>query len=149
MYYPSIFDKNFYEDLIDDMFGVPYEVGKRIKDTASPARVATDVKEFDDRYEVDLELPGYEKEDVKVSLKDGYLSITAEHKENTEQQDDGGKYIRRERFYGKQTRSFYVGKDVKSEDIQAKFTNGILKLTVPKVEDKPEVEEDKYISIGD
>ena len=96
-----------------------------------------------------MELPGFAKEEVKAQLKDGYLTITAEHSaENKEegQKKEAVKYIRRERYYGKCQRSFFVGKNVTEEDINAKFENGILTMYVPKEVKKPQVEE-KFITI--
>ena len=106
----------------------------------------TDIKENDKGYELDVDLPGYKKEDVKAELKDGYLTISASNDNTKEEKDEDGKYIRKERYTGAVSRSFYVGKYVTEEDIHAKFENGILKLSVPKV-DAPKVEENKYISI--
>ena len=114
------------------------------KNTANVMK--TDIKENDKGYELDVDLPGYKKEDVKAELKDGYLTISASNDNTKEEKDEDGKYIRKERYTGSVSRSFYVGKYVTEEDIHAKFENGILKLSVPKV-DAPKVEENKYISI--
>ena len=146
MLVPSIFNHNFVDDMFDDFF-------KPVVPSARPAANATglmntDVKEFNDRYELEIDLPGYKKEDVQASLKDGYMTITAQHEESKDEKDDDGKYIRRERYSGHCSRSFYVGDIVTEEDIQAKFSDGILKIEIPKKEDKPEIEEKKYISIG-
>lgn len=105
----------------------------------------TDIKESGNNYEIDIDLPGYKKEDVQAELKDGYLVITAKN-ESVSEDTSNKEYIRRERFYGTSSRSFYVGKDIKQEDISARFENGVLMLTVPKQVQKP-VEEKKYISI--
>lgn len=107
----------------------------------------TDIKDTDQGYEITMNLPGVKKEDVKAELKDGYLTISATSNSNKDEKDNNGRYIRRERYSGSCSRSFYVGGDVKQEDIKAKFENGILKVTVPKKEEKPAVEENKYISI--
>ena len=107
----------------------------------------TDIQEFDDRYKMDLELPGYGKDDVKVSLKEGYLTIAAEKSESKDEKDSDGKYLRRERSYGSMQRSFYVGDDVTENDIKAKFKDGILSVEVPKNKELPKTEEVKYISI--
>lgn len=106
----------------------------------------TDVKEVDDGYELDIDLPGFQKDDIKARLTDGYLTITASKGENKEEKDKDGRYIRRERYSGSMSRSFYVGNAVKEEDIRAKFENGILKLSVPKNK-KAEIEQNNYISI--
>ena len=92
-------------------------------------------------------MPGFDKGDIKAELKNGYLTISASSHKNNDEKDNDGRYTRRERYSGSCSRSFYVGGDVKQEDIKAKFENGILKVTVPKKEEKPAVEENKYISI--
>ena len=107
----------------------------------------TDVKEKDADYEVTMNLPGIQKENVKVQLEDGYLTVSATSDSNNDQKDNEGRYIRRERYMGSFSRSFYVGEDVKQEDIKAKFENGTLILTVPKKEEQPAVEENHYIVI--
>ena len=95
---------------------------------------------------MEMELPGYEKKDLKADLKDGYLTISAERNVNKEEKDEKGKFVRRERYMGSCQRSFFVGKEVRQEDIHASFENGVLKLTVPKKE-IPAVEDRKYITI--
>jgi HSP20 family molecular chaperone IbpA len=107
----------------------------------------TDIKETEGGFELDIDLPGYKKDDVKAQLKEGYMTITAETSQDNDEKDDDGKYIRRERYYGTCSRSFYVGDEITESDIKAKFDNGILKVFVPKKEAQPAVEEDKYISI--
>ena len=107
----------------------------------------TDIKDTKEGYELDIELPGYNKEDVSAELKDGYMTISASTKSDEGEKDENGKYIRRERYYGSCSRSFYVGEAITQEDIKARFENGILKLFVPKKEEKPAVEEKKYITI--
>lgn len=92
----------------------------------------TDVQEKDGNYLIDMELPGYAKEDIQAELKDGYLIITANRNENKDEKDDKGNYIRRERFSGSCKRSFYVGNNVRQEDIKAAFKDGILRLAIPK-----------------
>ena len=104
-------------------------------------------KRQDGHYELDVDMPGFSKEDIKVELKDGYLTISASTKKDNDEKDENGKYIRRERYMGSCSRSFQVGDSVKQEDIKAKFENGILKLSVPKEEAQPKVEENKYIAI--
>ena len=107
----------------------------------------TDVKETETGYELAINLPGYKKEDVKAELKDGYMTITATTKKNNDQKNEEGRYIRRERYVGSCSRTFYVGEAVTEEDIHAKFEDGILTITVPKKELQPQVEEKKFISI--
>ena len=147
MLVPSIFNHNFVNDMFDDFF-TPAVPAARRATANTTGLMNTDVKEFNDRYELEIDLPGYRKEDVQASLKDGYMTITAQHEERKEEKDDEGKYIRRERYSGHCSRSFYVGDIVTEEDIQAKFADGILKIEIPKKEYKPEIEEKKMISIG-
>ena len=143
MLMPSIFGENLFDDFMDG-FAFPTANWNYAKNTANVMK--TDIKENDKCYELDVDLPGYKKEDVKAELKDGYLTISASNDNTKEEKDEDGKYIRKERYTGSVSRSFYVGKYVTEEDIHAKFENGILKLSVPKV-DAPKVEENKYISI--
>ena len=143
MLMPSIFGENLFDDFMDG-FAFPTANSNYAKNTANVMK--TDIKENDKGYELDVDLPGYKKEDVKAELKDGYLTISASNDNTKEEKDEDGKYIRKERYTGSVSRSFYVGKYVTEEDIHAKFENGILKLSVPKV-DAPKVEENKYISI--
>lgn len=146
MLVPSIFENNFVDDMFDTILSVPFSfTGSKSKTPISGMNA--DVKEFEDKYLLDLELPGYKKEDIQAEVKDGYLTINASHSDTREEKEDG-KYIRRERFVGKCQRSFYVGDAVTHEDIQAKFEDGILELTIPKKTKQPEVEEHKYIAIG-
>ena len=107
----------------------------------------TDIKDTGDAYVLEADLPGVKKEDIKAEVKDGYLMITAAANSKTDEKDKTGKYIRRERYSGSMSRSFYVGDGVSQEDIKAKFENGVLTLDVPKKEAKPAVEEKKTIAI--
>lgn len=107
----------------------------------------TDVEETETGYEVSMNLPGFEKKDVKAELKEGYLTITASTSQNNDEKDKTGKYIRKERYSGTCSRSFYVGEDVTQQDIKARFENGVLKLSIPKKDAKPKVETPNYISI--
>lgn len=139
---PSIFSNNFF----DDMFEFPFT---KSDDAAKKQRMPimkTDIQEHEGSYLLDIELPGYKKEDVKAELNDGYLTVSAEKNEEKEEKDKRGNYIRRERYTGQCQRSFYVGKYVTQEDIKASFEEGVLKIQVPKME-QPKVEEKKYIAI--
>jgi HSP20 family molecular chaperone IbpA len=142
MLMPSIFG----ESLLDDFFGVPKERYLRTGNNSS-GLMQTDIEENETGYALTMNLPGFKKEDVKAELKDGYLTINASTSSNKEEKDEKGKYIRKERYSGSCSRSFYVGEAVTQEDIKAKFEDGTLKISVPKKELKPEVEEAKYISI--
>lgn len=140
----SIFGESLFDDFFDD-FARPMRMTSRFNSTNGIMR--TDVKESDAGYELDIDLPGCKKENVKAELKNGYLTINAETSQNNDQKDENGKYIRRERYYGTCSRSFYVGEEVQQEDIKARFEDGILKVSVPKKEAKPVIEESKYIPI--
>ena len=138
MLMPSIFG----EDLFDDWMNWPWSRSYNYN-----TLMKTDVRDTKDSYELDIDMPGFAKEDIKAELKDGYLTISAASKKDNDQKDENGKYIRRERYAGSCSRSFYVGDQIIQEDVKAKFENGILKLSIPKKEEKPAVEENKYISI--
>lgn len=140
----SIFGESLFDDFFED-FARPMRTASRYNTTTGIMR--TDVKESDTSYELDIDLPGYKKENVKAELENGYLTINAETSQNNDQKDEDGKYIRRERYYGTCSRRFYVGEEVNQEDIKAKFEDGILKVSVPKKEIKPVLEERKYIPI--
>ena len=126
-------------DLFDDVFGVPMFSSDRI--------MRTDVEESDDHYTLKMDLPGYQKEDVTVSLNRGNLTISAKRNTSKDEKDDRGNILRQERFTGNCYRTFSVGTDVKDTDIHASFKDGILTVTVPKVEQKKELPEHNYITI--
>lgn len=147
MMLPSIFG----EDLFDEMMRMPFEddfFGQRNPLYGKHAKnlMKTDVKESDDGYEVDIDLPGFKKEEINAKLEEGYLTITASKGLDKDEQDKEGRYIRRERYAGSCQRSFYVGDAVTEDDIRAKYEDGILKLSIPKKEAK-KIETQKYIAI--
>ena len=107
----------------------------------------TDIRDVDGNYELSMELPGFQKENVKIQLKDGCLTVQASRTEKKDEKDDNGKYIHKERYTGQCSRSFYVGKELEHEDIHAKYENGVLVVTFPKEGKKKEPEEKKFISI--
>lgn len=129
-------------DLFEDMFRDPFF------DERESRIMRTDIKERGDKYIIDIDLPGYEKENIKIDVEDGYLTVHATIDSNKEEKEEG-KFVRKERYVGSCSRSFYVGEDVKEDDIKATFRNGILKLEVPKKEEKKELPEKKYIQIED
>ena len=131
----------FGESLLDDFFD-GYGYGRN-----TSGLMKTDIKDTDQGYEITMNLPGVKKEDVKAELKDGYLTISAVSNSNKDEKDQNGRYIRRARYSGSCSRSFYVGEDVTQEEIKARFENGTLVMTVPKKERKPAVEQKKYIAI--
>ena len=149
---PSIFNNN----LFDDFFGFPFYYDNRAEDKAEKKLyghnaknvMKTDIKELEGGYELEIDLPGFTKEEVTAELKDGYLTISAaKGLDKDEQEKETGKYIRRERYAGACQRSFYVGEDITEQDIKAEFKHGILKLFVPKKEAQPKVENKKYVAI--
>ena len=107
----------------------------------------TDIQEKDGKYLLEVDLPGYDKKDINVSLEDGYLTVSAAKGLDKDEQDQKGKYIRQERYAGAMSRSFYIGEEVSQDEIRAKYENGILRLTIPKKDAKPAVEEKKHIAI--
>ena len=127
-------------DLLGEMFSDPFF-------TEGESKVMrTDIKEKKDKYLIDIDLPGYEKENIKLEVEDGYLLVHATMNSDKEEKEEG-KYVRKERYVGSCSRSFYVGDDVKSEDIKASFKNWTLKIEVPKKEEKEKIAEKKYIPI--
>ena len=145
MLMPSIFGEDLFDDFFNDFTRPAKSVARYNTPTTSVMR--TDVKETEGSYELDIDLPGYKKEDVQAQLRDGYMVITAKQQTQHEEQDKNKKYIRRERFYGACSRSFYVGEEIKQEDIKASFKDGILKVSVPKKKAISQVEENRYITI--
>ncbi len=145
MLYPTIFRNDLFDDIFDDFMkpSIPQRGGL----FNQSAVMKTDIKELDKAYQLDVELPGVKKENVSIELKDGALDIKVVQEVNNDEKDEKGRYLRRERFYGSCSRSFYVGEDVKQEDIKAKFDNGVLTITVPKVEAEPKVEQKQLINI--
>ena len=143
MLMPSIFGESLLDDWFDDDF-----FGRRSPWYGNYTKniMKTDVRETEDSYELDIDLPGFKKENISAELKDGYLTVTANKGADKDEKDKGGKYIRQERYSGTCARTFYVGEGVTQEDIHAKFEDGILKLSVPK-KDAKAVEQKKYISI--
>ena len=144
MLMPSIFGENLFND--DWMnFGFP-EVDKALYAKHASHEMKTDVKETDSGYEVDIDLPGFKKDEINVQLDNGYLSISAAKGLDKEEKNKEGKYIRKERYAGAMSRSFYVGDALTQEDIKAKYESGILRLSIPKKEAK-QVEATKRIAI--
>ena len=144
MLMPSIFGENLFND--DWMnFGFP-EVDKALYGKHAGNVMKTDVKETETGYEVDIDLPGFKKDEINAKLEDGYLTISAAKGLDKDEKDKKGKYIRKERYAGSMSRSFYVGEGIIEEDIKAKYEDGILRLVVPK-KDAKAVENKKYIAI--
>ena len=128
-------------DLFDYLFSDPV-----FNVNTATNRMSTDIKEKDNGYELSMEVPGFDKEDLKLDLEDGYLTVSAEHNKTNEEKDNEGHIIRQERYYGNTKRSFYVGDSVTKEDIQAKYDKGVLNIFVPKKEVK-KIEDKQIIEI--
>lgn len=147
MLMPSIFGENLFDDWMDFPFdknffnGRDPLYGKNAKNI-----MKTDIRETDNGFELDIDLPGFKKDDVSAELKNGYLTISAAKGLDKDEKDKEGRYIRRERYTGNCTRSFYIGEQVRQEDIKAKFEDGILKIAFPKQAQK-KMEENRYIAI--
>ena len=134
-------NRNFFNDFFkDSFFESPF-------DHSTTQVMRTDVHENDSNYLVEVELPGYNKEDIKADLKDGYLTITASHEENQEEKDKKGNCIRKERYTGSCHRSIYIGDHLTQEDIKASFKDGVLHLSIPKDAPKEIEDQAKYITI--
>ena len=152
MYMPSIFGENLFDDFFGD-FPFYYD-DRAMKDTEKKLYgrrashiMKTDIKETEGSYELDIDLPGFKKDEISAELKDGYLTVSAAKGLDKDEEDKKGHYIRQERYSGAMSRTFYVGEDVKQEDIKAKFENGILSLSVPKPVEQKKVETSKHIAI--
>ena len=144
MLMPSIFGENLFND--DWMnFGFP-EVEIALYGKHASHEMKTDVRETDSGYEVDIDLPGFKKDEINIQLDNGYLSISAAKGLDKDEQDKEGKYIRKERYAGSMSRSFYVGNAITQDDIKAKYESGILRLSVPK-KAAEEIESAKRIAI--
>ena len=131
-------------DLWDDLFSDPFFSRK-----SESKLMKTDIREKEGEYLVDIDLPGYDKNDIKITVEDGYLIVSCKKEENNEEKDEKGNYIRRERYSGECSRSFYVGEEIETEDVKAAFKNGILTLNIPKKEDQKKIPEKKYVEIDD
>ncbi len=129
-------------DWLADMFKDPFFTGDESK------IMKTDIQEKKDKYLIDIDLPGYEKENIQLEIEDGYLTVHANINSNKEEKEEG-KFVRKERYVGSCSRSFYVGEEIESQDIKASFKNGTLQIEVPKKEEKKQLPEKKYISIDD
>lgn len=147
MMLPTIFGENLFDDFMDDAFERNFFGGRNpLYGKHSKNLMKTDVKETDNGYELDIDLPGFKKDEISAHLEDGYLTVSAAKGVDKDEKDNEGRYIRRERYSGSMTRSFYVGNAVTEEDIKAKYEDGILSLSIPKKDPKA-VEAKKYIAI--
>lgn len=152
MLMPSIFADNLFDDFMNDF---PFfddrdvkKAEKKLYGRRGRNLMKTDIRETDHSYELEMDLPGFKKDEIRVSLENGYLTVSAaKGLDQDEQEKKTGKYIRRERYAGACERSFYIGEEVTQEEIKGEFKHGILKLTIPKKDAKAQVPEKKYIAI--
>ena len=144
MLMPSIFGESLFDDFMDG-FAFP-NIDKKLYGKHVANLMKTDVKEKDATYEVDIDLPGFKKDEIQIQLENGYLTVSAAKGMDKEEKDKNGKYVRRERFSGNVRRSFYVGDKVQKEDIHPRYENGILSFAIPKAQKAVE-EKSNYITI--
>ena len=148
--FPALMNDTMFSDLFDD----PFFEGWRNMDRAaacnpnmSAGMMSTDVRETDKGYMVDIDMPGFKKDDISLDLQNGYLTVSAHRNSSHEDKDDNGRWLRRERYAGSCSRSFYVGEDVKDSDIHASYKDGTLCLEMPKTEAQQQVETKHQIAI--
>ncbi len=148
MMMPSIFGENLFDDFMNDFaFPAFQDVDKALYGKHAKNLMKTDVKDTKDGYEVDIDLPGFKKDEIKIQLNNGTLTVSAAKGLDKDEEDKEKKYVRRERYAGAMSRSFYVGDHVTEEDVHPKYENGILSFTIPKKEQKAVEQKDKFIAI--
>ena len=151
MLMPSIFGENMFDEFFRDPFFDSKDMKKlekKLYGRRGKNLMKTDIRETDTGYELEMDLPGFRKDEIRASLRDGYLTISAaKGLDKDEQENTSGRYIRQERYAGACERSFYVGEDMTEDGIKGEFKHGILRLSISKKEAKPLAEEKKYISI--
>ena len=152
MLMPSIFGEDLFDEFMSDFPFFDDKAERRLERKLYGRHgknlMKTDVKETEDGYQLEMDLPGFTKDEIQASVENGYLTITASKGlDQYEQEKESGRYIRRERYAGACQRSFYVGENITQEDVKGEFKHGILKLTIPKKAAAPAVEEKKYIAI--
>ena len=144
---PSIFGENLFDDMFRDFASFdPFSASDALYGKHARALMKTDIRETDNSYELDIDLPGFKKDELQLHLQDGYLTISAAKGLDKDEKDKEGHYIRRERYAGQCSRSFYVGENITEEDVHAKFEDGILRLSIPK-KDAPKLPERRVIAI--
>ncbi len=146
MLMPSVFGENLFDDFMDFPFDSFWNRKNPLYGKHAKNMMKTDVRETDDSYELDIDLPGFKKDEITAKLEDGYLTVSASKGLDKDKQDKKGNYIRRERYAGAMSRSFYIGDSITQDEIKAKYENGILQLSIPK-KDAKTVEQQKHISI--
>ena len=144
---PSIFGENLFDDMFRDFASFdPFSAENALYGKHARAMMKTDVRETDNSYELDIDLPGFKKDELQLNLQDGYLTVSAAKGLDKDEKDKEGHYIRRERYAGQCSRSFYVGENITEEDVHAKYEDGILRLSIPK-KDAPKLPERRVIAI--
>ena len=134
---PRIFTENLFDDLFEDFpFRSLENVDRKLYGKHAGREMLTDVKEHENHYAVEIDLPGFKKDEIKLELNEGYLTITASKGVDEEEKNNQGRIVRQERYSGVMQRTYYVGDHMKAEDIKAKYEDGVLKLEIPKVEEK-------------
>lgn len=144
---PSVFGENLFDDMFRDFASFdPFSAENALYGKHARAMMKTDVRETDNSYELDIDLPGFKKDELQLNLQDGYLTVSAAKGLDKDEKDKEGHYIRRERYAGQCSRSFYVGENITEEDVHAKYEDGILRLSIPK-KDAPKLPERRVIAI--
>ena len=146
MLMPSIFGESLFDDWFDDFDRQMQHMDRRLYGRNANREMKTDVREKEDGYEIDMDLPGFKKDQVELTLENGYLTVTANKGFDKDEKDDKGRMIRQERYAGSMQRSFYVGDNMTEEDVKARFEDGVLHLDLPK-KDARKVPEKKTICI--
>ena len=148
--FPALVNDTMFSDLFDDPFFEDWRNMERAtaRDVSMPTgMMSTDVRETDNGYTVDIDMPGFKKDDISLDLQNGYLTVSARRDSSHEDKDDNGRWLRRERYAGSCSRSFYVGEDVKDSDIHASYKDGTLCLEMPKLKAQQQVEARHQIAI--
>ncbi|MBM6700335.1 Hsp20/alpha crystallin family protein [Bifidobacterium pullorum subsp. saeculare] len=147
--FPALLNDGLFNDLFNDPFFAGVDTGTRAgaNHAMSTALMSADVRETDKAYDVDIDMPGFKKDDINLELQNGYLTVSAHRDGSHDEKDKEGKWLRRERYAGSVSRSFYVGDDVKEGDIKASYKDGTLCVQIPKPETKPQVEAKHTIAI--
>ena len=143
MLMPSIFGESLFDDWFDDFDRQMQHMDRRLYGRNANREMKTDVREKEDGYEIDMDLPGFKKDQVELTLENGYLTVTANKGFDKDEKDDKGRMIRQERYAGSMQRSFYVGQNMTEEDVKARFEDGVLHLSLPKKDAKKVPEKDR------
>ncbi len=149
MLMPELFTRNVFDDWFDD-FGLEKEMrdlNRKIYGRRASREMLTDIREHEDHYDLEIDLPGFKKEDLNVELNNGYLTVTANKGHDQEEKNKEGKIIRQERFSGTLSRSFYVGEEITNEEIKAKYEGGVLTVSLPKKDQTKQIENKSQILI--